>query len=92
MPAIAFAARVGDVALPDESVVTAAELAEPANRATEPTVGARKLTVAPGTVLPNTSFTCATSGAANVVLTTVDCGVPWTIEMATGVSGLLVSV
>ena len=71
-PAVLLAVTAGDVAMPDELVVTDAEMAPAgAKEALGPLAGAVKVTVAFGVRLPNASLTLATNGFANGELTMV---------------------
>ena len=71
-----MAVKVGEVALPEPSVVTVAEVPPPAKVPLAPLAGAVNTTVTPLAGFPPKSFTVATKGAAKAVLTCVDCPLP----------------
>jgi hypothetical protein len=72
---VAFAVRVGEVAIPLELVVTMVVVA-PAKLAEAPVVGAVKVTLAPLTGLPPLLSTVTCNAVAKAVPTVVVCALP----------------
>jgi len=88
-PAVPLAVNVAEVATPLAFVT--AVFTPPAKLPLAPLPGAVNVTVTPETGFPPLSFTVATSGAANVVLMVVLCGVPLVAVMLAGVPAVFVS-
>ena len=75
-PAVPLAVTVGDVARPEASESTVTTLVPPAKVPLGPLLGAKKVTIAPGTGLLLASLTFATKGAENAVLVRALCPPP----------------
>lgn len=86
-PAVAFAVRIGDVAMPSDPVFT---VAAPPNVALGPLAGAAKVTATDGTTFPNSSVTLAFNVSANGARTGVVWPLPATTATERGAAGVIV--
>ena len=90
-PAIPFAVKTGDVAMPDAFVVAVAVVPAPANVPLAPLPGAVNVTVTPLTGFPPLFLTIALNGAANAVLMAVVCPLPDDTAMDEAVPAVMVT-